>query len=263
MADIIIPIYGGLTHVQKLISSLEKTVSPAHKVIFGDDFTPDTKSRFALLSLIEKACEKHPNWLLYKSDKNTGYSAINNKMATLGNSDKILMLNSDTEGLTPGWVDEMEATIDDHFTVGGVGAKLTFPSHTKDAKRPAGKIQHAGVAFNTGRAPFHIFLGWPADHPKVNRPLMMKACTGACLMVRRDLYEAVGGLNEIYGIGNFEDIELCLSVTDLGYDIAYNPKVHVAHWGSGSGNTLESSKNLMTFLGRWQEKIVCDDWVYY
>jgi O-antigen biosynthesis protein len=261
LVDIIIPVYGGKKHLEKLIPALRETLEPKQaKVFFVDDVTPETLGGNELREYIQS--QLVDDWNLICADQNGGFSATNNLGVSKGKSEYICMLNSDTVPQAK-WLNHLIATLDAYPQVGAVGAKLLFPPWSEDPQRPGGKIQHAGVAFNTSRMPYHLFLGWDADHPKVNRHLMMQAVTGACCLTRRELWETIGGLNPIYGQGNFEDIEYCLEVCKRGYDIAYNPDAVLYHWGSGSNNTEAAEKNQMVFASRWCADVVSDDWKYW
>lgn len=259
--DIIVPVYGGQEHLERLMPSLRDTTQAIEtRVFFVDDQTPKEKGGDEVRKFVSSRLEK--NWELICAERNGGFAATNNLGASKGSGTYICMLNSDTVP-HPGWLSYMLATLDSYPQVGGVGAKLLFPPWSKDPQRPGNKIQHAGVAFNPARMPYHIFLGWSADHPKVNRHLMMQACTGACFLTRRKLWEKIGGLNTIYGQGNFEDIEYCLEVGQRGFDIAYNPDAVLYHWGSGSNNTETSERNGIVFMTRWADKIASDDWNFW
>jgi len=263
LVDIIVPVYGGYDHLERLIPALVDTLASFKddvKVFFVDDCTPEELGRDAIEKLITSSIL--PHWKFIKAPANGGFSATNNLGASHGNGQYICMLNSDTVP-HPLWLDHLVATLDKYPQAGGVGSKLLFPAWSKDPTRPAGKIQHAGVAFNAARMPYHLFLGWDADNPRVNRHLMMQAVTGACFLTRRRLWDQIGGLDIAYGIGNFEDIDLCLQIGERGYDIAYNPDSVLYHWGSGSNNTESSDRNAMIFLSRWADKVVSDDWKFW
>lgn len=260
--DILVPIYGGLTHLRNLMPALEMTLTLESRVVFVDDYTPLEKGSQAIHELLEQAAGRHPSWKIIRADSNQGFSASNNLGSQQGDSEFLCMLNSDTVPQR-GWLEAMLLVMDTYPQIGAVGAKLLFPPWSNDPVRPAGHIQHAGVAFNAMRMPYHIFSGWPADHPKVNRHLFMQACTGACLLVRRALWDKAGGLDVAFGQGSFEDIHLCLQFCELGYEIAYCPDAVLYHWGSGSENVAAVEKNAMLFIHKWGDKIRSDDWQYW
>ena len=110
----------------------------------------------------------------------------------------------------------------------------------------------------------HSFLGWRADHPKVLAQRKVYAVTGAALMTRRNLWNKIGGFNEIYGRGTWEDIEYCMVVGELGYNIIVAPDAKGTHH---TGATAERSqigfpldKNRMTFLQKWASKLKWSSW---
>jgi len=90
--------------------------------------------------------------------------------------------------------------------------------------RPKGKVQHVGISMNIRAEAHHIFLGWDADHPKVNAMRDVDLVTGAAMMIRRSVWNKVGGFLEAYGIGQYEDIDFCLSARSLGYGIIVETK---------------------------------------
>ncbi len=259
--DIIIPVYGGQAHLERLLPALADTTDGLPvQVWLSEDATPNALGGPELRAWLEDQIKLHPNWHVVFAAKNGGFSAANNRAAAQATGEFVCMLNSDTVP-HKNWLQAMLGVMKAFSQVGAVGAKLIWPPWAHD--RLPGFVQHAGVAFNAMRLPYHIMEGFPPDHALVNRPLMMKACTGACLLVRRRLWDQVGGLDEAYGQGNFEDIDLCLRINEAGYDIAYCPTAVLYHVGSGSNNVADAERNSMLFMHRWQHKIVSDDWMYW
>lgn len=259
--DIIIPVYGSPDHLKRCTEALRLTVaSDAANIFIVDDATPFVKGAAELDELYE-ALPTH--FRVEKLSQNRGYAGANNYGVALGSSEYVCLLNSDTQPQAH-WLPEMESILDANPDVSLVGAKLVFPLWVKDDPfRPAGKIQHAGVAFNADRMPYHIFTGWNPKHPMVNRPLKMNAVTGACWLLRREVFEQIGGLDTAYKQGNFEDIDFCLKVGELGHSIAYAPKALLWHYASGSDNTAHINANALLFRSRWFDKIEYDDFLYW
>lgn len=259
--DVIVPVYGGQPHLERLIPALADTTAGMDvQVWFSDDLTPPEKGGDTLRPWLEAECAQRPGWHLIQATENGGFSAANNRAASVAKGEFLCMLNSDTVP-HKGWLTEMLGVMKSLPQVGAVGAKLIWPPWAKD--RFPGLVQHAGVAFNAMRLPYHIRERWPADDPMVNRPLLMKAVTGACMLVRRKLWDQVGGLDEAFGQGNFEDIDLCLKIVQAGYEIAYCPTAVLYHVGSGSNNVEDAERNSMLFMHRWSHLIVSDDWMYW
>lgn len=155
------------------------------------------------------------------------YSAINNMGANEANGEYLLLLNNDTEIIESGSISELLqiAQCDD---VGAVGAKLLYPNNT---------IQHAGVYIGVNGIADHVWKGYQSN-AIVNMNLLnithqVSAVTGACLMVKKTLYEEMGGLNEDLEVA-FNDIDFCLRLQEAGYKNVYTPSAVLTHYESVS-----------------------------
>ena len=133
----------------------------------------------------------------------------------------LLLLNDDTEVLTPDWLESL-LEYSQQPDIGAVGATLLFPQ---------GRLQHAGVVLLDGR-PLHAFYGYPGDHPGYfgNRrvPRNCSAVTGACLMTRLELFRELGGLDPLFPL-NYNDIDYCLRVRQTGRRIVCTPYARLYH----------------------------------
>lgn len=263
VVDIITPVYGGLEFLEKLTATLYKYDAgiPYHWYII-DDKTPENKGRKELIAYYEKLKSDHDNLTIITSSENGGYAKSNNIAVRKGKSPFILLLNSDIMIIHDNWLKMMVNTLTESESNGIVGPKLLFFPDSTDKNRPAGKIQHAGVFYNINGGPYHKFVGWNVNHPKVNRKLYINAVTGACLLTRRKLWNHIGGLNEEYSTGNFEDIEYCVKVRSLNYKVVYEPTASLYHYAGGSENNTTAQINLQIFMRNNKDKLVWDDWMY-
>ena len=166
----------------------------------------------------------------------------------------IIFLNDDIEILTHDWVERLL----NHFYknhVGVVGAKLLYPN---------GKIQHAGVVFNRG-CPDHVADGlddYPGYFFSAYSARNFSAVTGACLMIRKSLFDKIGGFNEILA-SNFNDIDLCLRVRGEGYFVVLEPSCRLTHMTSMSRDDFKPSSDklqgeLKIFHDIWTSGLVSD-----
>jgi len=260
--DIIVAVYGGLKFLKSLLNTLDQfDAGVPYNLIIADDCTPNKRGRGELYKYYD-SIQSRPHTKVLRSGQNRGFAGINNWASKKCSAPLILFLNSDIEIIEDGWLKHMVDEFDD-WSVGVVGAKLIFPEDTGgDTKRPAGTIQHAGVAVNILGQPFHICVGWPPDDPRVNIRREHQIVTGACLMVRRNIFKQVGGFNEIYGPGNFEDCELCILTQRLGYKVVYQPKAQLVHYAGGSGNTATAQKNEQIFRFRMSQLMKYDDYKF-
>ena len=192
------------------------------------------------------------------------YAAINNFGAKYANGEYLLLLNNDTEVITPEWIEEMLAYAQ-RQDVGVVGAKLYYEDNT---------IQHAGIVVGLGahRAAGHIHYGVPAASKgymgKLHYTQNVSAVTGACLMVKKSIYDAVGGLDEKFAVA-FNDVDFCLRLRDKGYLNIFTPDAELYHYESksrGLENTTTKRKRfdgeVKLFRERWAELIAKGDPYY-
>jgi GT2 family glycosyltransferase len=286
--DIVIPVHGQAELLRKCLAALGMAAfNTKYKVILVDDSSPESER--ASLDLLFNEHVAFPNVRIHQGKgKNQGFSWACNTGATLGESPAILFLNSDCI-LDAGAIDAMVSALNapapeiglsvGDGKVGIVGAKLRFPDDSTDASRPAGKVQHAGISFDMEGNPHHVHLGWSPDHLSVNVPTCMQAVTGACLMIRRDLFSSVwanyrangentnGAFNNIYGLGTFEDMELCFAARHQGFNVVYEPRAHGTHYTGASviqtGQQYPLNRNAGIFRARCGSMIVWDEFMLY
>jgi GT2 family glycosyltransferase len=176
-------------------------------------------------------------------------SAKLNLGAAKADGDFLLLLNDDIEVLTPDWMESML----EHAQwpeVGVVGAKLLFPD---------GKLQHAGVTFLRG-LPHHHFYRWPGSEPGHFASHLLtrnySAVTGACLMVRAEVYQEVGGFDESMPL-NFNDIDFCMKVRQTGRRIVYTPYAQLIHHEAASKDGC-FREEAHAFRDRWGREMAAD-----
>jgi GT2 family glycosyltransferase len=143
-------------------------------------------------------------------------SAAKNYAVAHTDSPWLLFLNANVEAIGPDWLTIMAEYLERSET-GAVGPRLVNPD---------GTIEHAGLVLGVNGIAQSAFRGFPAEHPGVNRQLQMtrnySAVSGACLMVRRDVFQQIGGFDEQLA-GVLADVDLCLKMRRAGYLIVYTP----------------------------------------
>jgi len=157
------------------------------------------------------------------------YAAINNfAVNNHASGEHILLLNNDIEIISPSWI---EALLEhsQRSEVGCVGAKLYYPD---------GKIQHAGVIIGLGGYAAHSHrMNLGSDHGYFNRLHVIQnlsAVTGACLMVKKSIYQELGGLDEEHFKIAYNDVDFCLRVREQGYLNIFTPYCEAYHYESVS-----------------------------
>lgn len=266
LVDVIIPVHGRMDLLRKCLAALPTAMSGIpYSVIIVDNATPEDKKDRNLYSELKA----NPLYYVIENQTNTGFPKACNQGARKGKAPLVFFLNSDVI-LEPNSIDKLVKELDNP-EIGVVGMKLVFPSEGElldvgiDPKiRPEHKIQHMGLATNIKGEFIHAYVGWSADHPKVNKVRDMYAVTGAALMTRRELYRKAGGFNEEYGIGTYEDVQFCLEVREMGYNIIVVPEACGVHY---TGATAESyqigypmTENRMLFMSKWAKKLNYTEW---
>ena len=168
------------------------------------------------------------------------YSAINNFGAGFAKGSYLLLLNNDIEIITEDWLEEMLSHCQ-REDVAAVGCKLLYPD---------GTIQHAGVGVGLGGIANSMFVGMDSKFHgymhRANLQLNYSAVTAACMMVKKSVFEEVGGLEEELTVA-YNDIDLCLKMGAAGYRIVYTPYAVATHYESksrGYENTPEKQARL-------------------
>jgi GT2 family glycosyltransferase/MoaA/NifB/PqqE/SkfB family radical SAM enzyme len=246
--DIVIPIYGQAGLVRRCVSSVLATTADAQLILVDDD-SPGEE-----ISALFRNWKTNPRIVLAKATSNKGFLESSRYGASLGQAPFILFLNSDTEVTEPGWLEKMIPAEDD---VAIVGARLVYPS---DIAGPlAGTIQHAGIARTQKGVPYHPYLGLPADAPGAVQAHDVNAVTGACFLVRRSVWEALGGWDKRYGKGVYEDVDLCWQARSKGHRVFYQAAVMLIHKESASKNqdgvhalNEHTQENLQMLLEKWR-----------
>lgn len=196
-----------------------------------------------------------------------GFPFVANEGAKMGRSPIIMFLSDDVE-LHPGTVEKIVNDFNDP-SVGVVGTKLIFPPTSTDRNRPAGKVQHVGLAMNIRGMPVHPLVGWSPEHPKTRITRDAWAVTGACFTIRRDAFQRTGGFGLEYGRGTFEDCDLCLKVRQLGLRIILDANATAYHYVGATAEKLQQpfplQNNLQIFQGKWGQSglLVYDEWLYW
>lgn len=156
---------------------------------------------------------------------NFGYGPAVNTGVAAASADVVALLNSDVVPDEPGWLSRLSQRLAGDAAIAAVGPKLLFAD---------GSLQHAGLYFDRdldGRwFNAHCYKGYPGDYPPANLPKQVRALTGACLLVRKTCFSAIGGFDESFVIGDFEDSDLCLRLGDAGYRLYYEPAVALFHY---------------------------------
>lgn len=253
--SIIIPTRDKVELLRACVDSvLELTSYPNYELIVIDNGSTEDAA-LAYLTQIDR----EPNVRVCTYDHPYNFSAINNFAASLSSHPYLCLLNNDTEVISKEWLTEMMryAVRPD---VGAVGAKLLYEDNT---------IQHAGVLIGICEAAGHAHRFEPSEQPGYfGQPHIaheVSAVTAACLVLAKDKFDAVGGLDADGLAVAYNDVDLCLKLEKAGWRNIYVPHAVLLHHESKSRGQDSSPKNIDRYLRelavlqeRWSTKTYAD-----
>jgi GT2 family glycosyltransferase len=175
--------------------------------------------------------------------ENLGFSKGNNALARKARGDLLVFLNNDVH-LPQGWLEELAAVFAQRPSL-GVAGNVQFSVRAR-------AIDHAGIFFDASGRPFHFRP--PAAALPGPGFFKVPAVTGACMAVRRNLFEELGGFDEGYR-NSYEDVDLCMRAREAGADVGLAARSAIWHYVSASPGRYDSEDaNAARFAGRWSEQ---------
>ena len=251
MVSIIIPNKDSLKYIKQCVDSiLEKSTYGNIEILIVEN-----NSRAEEIFEYYKEAEKNPKVRVVTWEDGFNYSAINNFAAKHANGEHLLFLNNDTQVISPGWIEEM-LMFSQRDDIGGVGAKLFFEDDT---------LQHLGVIVGIMGIAGHGQSGAMSYFPGYFNNLVLarevSAVTAACLMMRKKVFEELGGFDEGFVVA-LNDMDLCMKVCRAGYRIVATPYAQLYHFESktrGYEDTDEKvmryHKEIFKFIDRWETEM--------
>ena len=236
LVSIIIPNKDETETLRNCINSIrEKTTYKNYEILIVEN-NSETDEIFRYY----KEISKDPDIRLFRWKKEFNYSAINNFGEAHARGEFIILLNNDIEVITPGWIEELLGLCQRPGT-GAAGVKLLYPDNT---------IQHAGCVVGIGGIAGNMFVDMPSERTgylhKASILQDMSAVTAACMMVRKDVFDRIGGFEEELAVA-FNDVDLCLRIRQAGYLIVYDPYVQMYHLESKTRGAEDSEEKVRRF----------------
>ncbi len=244
-------------NVELLRACVESIFSFTEGVDYGIAIVDNGSQLSDTLSYLDRL-RSDPRVRIIHDDAPFNFSALNNHAAAGSDADVLVLLNNDIEITESGWLRELAAHAC-RREVGAVGAKLVYPD---------GSLQHAGVVLGVGGIAAHAMTRQPRMHAgQFGRALAAQrfsAVTAACLAVRREVFEHVGGLDEELAVA-FNDVDLCLRIDEAGFRNLWLPWVWMYHHESASRGYEDNPEKMARFQGeieamklRWGDTLTAD-----
>ena len=219
LVSVITPVYNQSQVVLRMVESLRRQARLGEIILINDHSNDQETTVFKTITGVR----------YFENAGNEGFVKSNLRGVKKAEHDYFLFLNSDTEAYHDHCLEYLASNLDDGAAI--AGALLLYP---KDDPRRAETIQHAGVHFTTNGYPVHILSGYAKDTPAANVRRSVPAVTGACLMISRQWWEKLGGFDQKFGIGVFEDVDLCIRARKSGGEVIYDPRAMFTHYEHAS-----------------------------
>ena len=255
--SIVIPAYNNFSYTKQCVFSIFKNhpLLDFEIIIIDNGSTDETKEYFANFHGLK-------NFRFISNNENLGFAKASNMGVKVSSSENILFLNNDTV-VSKGAIDELYYSIDaveaKALKIGAAGPLLLYPDK---------KIQEAGIVFSENLVPYNaysktdIFGCWQSDIKNTIYIRSYNALTAACLMLKKEIFEAAGGFDEGY-INGFEDVDLCLKLREAGYKLIFNPKSIIFHFEEKTaGRKKHDIENINRFMEKWRHKYKRDNYIF-
>ena len=243
LVSLIIPTRNSLHLIQPCIDSiLAKTKYKNYEIIVVDNGSDDEET----LDYFNRIETKYPNIKIFRDNRPFNYSALNNAAVAQAHGSYVGLLNNDLEIISPDWLDEMIG-IATQPGVGAVGACLWYPDNT---------LQHGGVITGIMGLAGHAHRGLPRGedgyYARACVTNSFSVVTGACLIVKKSIYDEVHGLDEQNLSVAFNDVDFCLKVRKAGYRNVWTPHAELYHYESASRGLEDTSEKKARFIKEFE-----------
>jgi len=249
--SVIIPTRDKVELLRRCIASLfERTSYRPFEVIVVDNRTRDPEALRYLEELREKKLVR-----VVPFDEEFNFSKLNNLAAKGADGDHIVFLNNDTEIVTGEWLEELLGH-SQRPRVGAVGCRLVFPD---------GRIQHGGIVFGPDGVITHAFYRLADTDPGyMGLATVVRNCaavTAACMMIKRSLFEEVGGFDENLRV-SYGDVDLCFRLLRAGYFNVWTPHATLLHRESATRGEYQPTEDVRYFREKWRSFLDAGDPFY-
>jgi O-antigen biosynthesis protein len=241
--SLIVPTRNGLHLLRQCVDSvLARTDYPDFEILIIDNGSDDADTLHYLHAMAD-----HDRVRVQRDDQPFNFAALNNGALAHCRGELLALVNNDIEVIDDHWLAEMvgHAMQPD---VGVVGARLWYPDKT---------LQHAGVLLGLGGGAGHMHSHLTADAPghagRARLTQELSAVTAACMLVKRAVYEQVGGMDAEHLVVDFNDIDFCLKVRAAGYRVIWTPHAQLVHHESATRGANRSAEQ----KARYARELAC------
>lgn len=239
IVSIIMLTWNALDYTKKCVNSIQHHTSYPHEIIFVDNASSD-----GTVEYLRNLVKEHSNYKLIENKENRGFAAGNNQGAAVASGEYVCLLNNDVL-VSAGWLESLVESLEKDEKIGMVGPITNSIS---------GRQMVSSIPY-TDDAGFHGFS-----------QKIRKACygrltpryriAGFALLMKKSLYEDVGGLDESFGTGNYEDDDLCLKIREKSYTVMVDESVFIHHYRSQTfiENKIDYKNSITVNDSRFRQK---------
>jgi GT2 family glycosyltransferase len=233
---VVMPVHGNWPVVERAVAALSPQLGPERELVIVDDASA------------EAGPDALPATSVLRNDENLGFGPSCNRGAEQARGEYLCFLNSDSL-VEPGALDALEAAAASDERNGAIGSVLLDED---------GAVQEAGCAIGREGTTYPLGRGSPVGDPSWSFGREVDYASAACLLVRRSEFEQLGGFDDRFAPGYYEDADLCLRLTARGFRTVVEPAARTTHLQYGSGSreraTALVARNRATFVERWGDR---------
>ncbi len=235
--SIIIITFNKVFYTFRCLESVKAFADVPYEIILVDNGSKD--ETIQILSRLK-------NMKIIKNPENIGFVRACNQASKIAHGKFLLFLNNDTE-ILPNCFSNLVTTIEGNKKCGAVGARIIFPN---------GRLQCAGAILMSDGTTISYGCADSPLKPEYNYVREVDYCSGACLLIRSELFHKFGGFDEIYSPGYYEECDFCMKLKKNGYAVLYQPAANIVHYLGGSSESSAAlnslvMKNRAKFIKKW------------
>lgn len=243
-ASIVIPAYNNLKFTLECLAALQAAGGlDAAEVLVIDDASTDATAK--VLGAV-------PGLTVLTNPENLGFIGTCNRAGEAARGEFLIFLNNDVQ-VRPGWLAALLAPFAEEADVGATAPKMLFPD---------GRLQEAGARIGVDGTAEMIGLGEDPTLPRWNVRREVDYASGACLAVRRAVFQELGGFDRAFMPAYCEDADLCFRLRERGLKVIYEPRAEIVHHLSVTSNSIDAgyklrlaTRNQQRFVERWGERL--------
>lgn len=239
MVSIVILTFNALEYTKMCVTSIKNHTTYPHEIIFVDNSSTD-----GTIEYLRKLVEQNPEYKLIRNHENKGFAVGNNLGVAAATGEYVMLLNNDVL-VSEGWLESMVKALEKDDRIGMVGPITNYISGRQAIKDTPYKDENG----------FYSFAKTVRGHNQ-NKVTPRRRIAGFAILMRKSLYEEASGLDESFGIGNFEDDDLCLKIFRKGFAIMVDESTLIHHFGSQTfkTNKIDYNQNIKERLKIFNKK---------